>query len=396
VGCPGEGAARGEATVGRGLAAAEATATGRGARARACAGPAPAPARRVEMVSRHTRVAPAASATRRAETASFCAATTAGRRAPAPPRPPPVAAPAPPPPASAPVVIQFERPLDEDAEEIGAGPGGTLTPDEVAAVECLPAEFPCDACYKGDTQPFLRYAPIDRGSRLLECATEVARLFLAQSDLIEPTRRSHAGLYFPQGIHRVIKEVGPRGGPKRPARVGEGVAHFGPLKRAHAREGSSAKHKVYWRKLDLALDDALEELMAAVRDVWPEDVGAELDEIQGLRCAIEPGGRALPTAATFSIGLSNRWHRDAGDMTTGAQSWTTVVAIDLARLAAIDLEVQVRAPPAQRRRGKRSGRGEPIYKVEYDAYVRDRFQSHVGEAALDDPPPPVGTPGGPD
>ena len=306
---------------------------------------------------------------------------------PLPPRPP-AATPAPSRAAPREGIQRFvvARPPPEVAARIGRGAQGSLSSGEVKGLQVVPSERQCDVYYDDDDEPFVRVAPIEAGSRLQECAAHVAQQFIARYRLTGPTPRGHDGgaaEYHVTGPSRVCKDGG----------LGERVTFYGPLRNALGREGSDPNHRLFHKEIEIQLDAARADLSAAIEEVWPGDVGPELDLVARLRRGYEYEGQRASTAASATFGLLNRWHRDRMDeKETEALSWTTVVALDLATV------VSSLVPPEPRRRGrrgKRQERGTAPYQFQLDEFVREACETHLGEEALEDPPPAAGTPGGP-
>ena len=331
-------------------------------------------------------------------------------RSPPPRRPPvaaprePVAAPAPPPPRpeiqQPPVVrtaalraapregiqrFYVRRQPPEVASRIGRGAYGSLLSKEVEGLPTVPSDSRQDVFYHGDDEPFVRVAPIADGSRLQACAVSVARAFIARSRLTGATGRGHDGgesKYHVAGWSRVHRKDG----------LGKGVTFYAPLINGLGREGSDPNKRVFHRELQMQLDAARADLSAAIEEVWPDDVGAELDLLARLRRGVEYEGLRTTTATSCTFGLHNRWHTDKMDeQDTKALSWTTVVALDLATV------VRSLEPPEPRRRGrgKRQERGEGPYKHQFDQFVWDAWRTHLGERVLARPPPTAGTADGP-
>ena len=273
----------------------------------------------------------------------------------------------------------------EVASRIGRGAYGSLLSKEVKDLPTVPSDSLQDVYYDSDSKPFVRVAPIADGSRLQACAVSVARAFIARSRLTGATGRGHDGgesKYHVSGWSRVHREDG----------LGKGVTFYGPLINGLGREGSDPNKRVFHRELQMQLDAARADLSAAIEEVWPDDVGAELDLVARLRRGYEYEGQRASTAASATFGLHNRWHRDRMDeQDTEVLSWTTVVALDLATV------VRSLEPPEPRRRGrgKRQERGEGPYKHQFDQFVWDAWWTHLGERVLARPPPAAGTADGP-
>ena len=281
-------------------------------------------------------------------------------------------------------------PPQEDVERLGEGAGGSLLPHEIEDLPVVPSGSQYDVYYFGDepghAKPLVRFAPIIPNSGLHRRAAHMARLVIGRSLLTDPTPRGHDGgasEYRMAGFSRV----------KRHGKPGEGVTFYGPLRNALGREGSSPNNRHFHREIELRLDEARADMAAEIEKVWPDDVGAELDLVARLRRGYEYEGQRASTAASATFGLLNRWHRDRMDeKETEALSWTTVVALDLATV------VSSLVPPEPRRRGrrgKRQERGTAPYQFQLDEFVREACMTHLGEEALEDPPPAAGTPGGP-
>ena len=263
------------------------------------------------------------------------------------------------------------------AARIGRGAYGSLLSKEVEGLPTVPSDTPQDVFYYGDNEPFVRVAPIEAGSRLQACAVSVARAFIARSRLTGATGRGHDGgesKYHVSGWSRVHREDG----------LGKGVTFYGPLINGLGREGSDPNNRVFHKELQMQLDAARADLSAAIEEVWPDDVGPELDLLSRLRRGVEYEGLRTTTATSCTFGLHNRWHTDKMDeQDTKALSWTTVVALDLATV------VRSLEPPEPRRRGrgKRQERGEGPYKHQFDQFVWDAWRTHLGERVLARPPP---------
>ena len=103
----------------------------------------------------------------------------------------------------------------------------------------------------------------------------------------------------------------------------------------------------------------------------------ELDELASIRAPYD-GDIRLPTAAAFSMGLHNAYHRDRGDVKDagGASdplAWTTILSIDLGAIAENDPCAY--KPP--RRNAKAAGRGAVPFEDEFPRFVDAHFKDHV-------------------
>ena len=282
--------------------------------------------------------------------------------------------------------IFVPRPPQEVAARIGRGAHGSLLSKEVEGLQVVPSERQCDVYYDDDDEPFVRVAPIEAGSRLQECAVRVARDFIARARLTGATGRGHDGgesKYHVAGWSRLNREDG----------LGKGVTFYAPLTNGLGRKGSDPNKRVFHKELQMQLDAGRADLSAAIEEVWPGDVGAELDLLARLRRGVEYEGLRTTTATSCTFGLLNRVHTDKMDeQDTEVLSWTTLIALDLATV------VDSLVPPEQGRRGRRGKhqeRGTAPYQFQLDEFVREACETHLGEEALEDPPPAAGTPGGP-
>ena len=272
------------------------------------------------------------------------------------------------------------------AARIGRGAYGSLLSKEVEGLPTVPSDSRQDVFYHGDDEPFVRVAPIADGSRVQACAVSVAQAFIARSRLTGATGRGHDGgesKYHVAGWSRVHRKDG----------LGKGVTFYAPLTNGLGRKGSDPNKRVFHKELQMQLDAGRADLSAAIEEVWPGDVGAELDLLARLRRGVEYEGLRTTTATSCTFGLLNRVHTDKMDeQDTEVLSWTTLIALDLATV------VDSLVPPEQGRRGRRGKhqeRGTAPYQFQLDEFVREAGETHLGEEVLEDPPPAAGTPGGP-
>ena len=122
---------------------------------------------------------------------------------------------------------------------------------------------------------------------------------MARAQLTGPTPRGHDGgaaEYHVAGPSRVYKH----------GDLGERITFYGPLRNALGREGSDPNHRLFHKEIEIQLDAARADLSAAIEEVWPDDVGPELDLVARLSrtsrasrgAARRPRNRRSPPSAS--------------------------------------------------------------------------------------------------